>query len=148
MLQISLFLMACFEHDVVVVTSQHVYDFTNPALVTLFRSRCRQGRLYRERQVQKRVLTRRTKKRIGRRRAGRVLDGQYWNARPGADDGPIYAPHPLHAEVAINESAGPEYTGGVGIITTIRPDNPASREIHEDGANYWINTSCRAVPHA
>jgi len=33
------------------------------ALVTLFKSRCMQGRLYRERQVQKRVLTRRTKKR-------------------------------------------------------------------------------------
>ena len=63
MLQISLFLKACFEHDVAVVTSQTVYDFTNPALVTRFRSRCMQGRLYRERQVQKRVLTRRTKKR-------------------------------------------------------------------------------------
>jgi Resolvase, N terminal domain len=32
MLQISLFLKACFEHDVVVVTAQTVYDFTNPAL--------------------------------------------------------------------------------------------------------------------
>ncbi len=63
MLQISLFLMACFEHDVVVVTSQTVYDFTSPALVTRFRSRCMQGRWYRERQVQKRFLTRRTKKR-------------------------------------------------------------------------------------
>ena len=58
-----LFLKACFEHDVAVVTSQTVYDFTNPALVTLFRSRCIQGRWYRERQAQKRVLTRRTKKR-------------------------------------------------------------------------------------
>ena len=64
MLQISLFLKACFEHDVVVVTSQTVYDFTNPALVTRFRSRCMQGRVYRERQAQKKVLTRRTKKRI------------------------------------------------------------------------------------
>ena len=63
MLQISLFLKACFEHDVAVVTSQTVYDFTNPALVTRFKSRCMQGRWYRERQVQKRVLTRRTKKR-------------------------------------------------------------------------------------
>ena len=63
MLQISLFLKACFEHDVIVVTSQTVYDFTNPALVTRFRSRCRQGRVYRERQVQKRVRTRRAKKR-------------------------------------------------------------------------------------
>ena len=63
MLQLSLFLKACFEHDVAVVTSQTVYDFTNPALVTLFRSRCIQGRWYRERQAQKRVLTRRTKKR-------------------------------------------------------------------------------------
>src|SRR5260221_8101771 len=63
MLQLSLFLKACFEHDVAVVTSQTVYDFTNPALVTLFKSRCMQGRLYIERQVQKRVLTKRTKKR-------------------------------------------------------------------------------------
>jgi len=63
MLQISLFLKVCFEHDVAVVTSQTVYDFTNPALVTLFKSRCMQGRLYIERQVQKRLLTRRTKKR-------------------------------------------------------------------------------------
>jgi len=63
MLQRSLFLMACFEHDVVVVTWHTVYDFTNPALVTRFRSRRKQGRLYRERQGQKRVRTRRTKKR-------------------------------------------------------------------------------------
>ncbi len=63
MLQISLFLKACFEHDVAVVTSQTIYDFTNPALVARFRSRCRQGRVYRERQGQQRVRTRRTKKR-------------------------------------------------------------------------------------
>ncbi len=86
--------------------------------------------------------------RIGRRRAGRVLDGQYWNARPGADDGPIYAPHPLHAEVTINESAGPEYTGVVGIITTIRPDNPAIREIDGEEANYWITAGGRELPQA
>ena len=86
--------------------------------------------------------------RIGRRRAGRVLDGQYWNARPGADDGPIYAPHPLHAEVTINESAGPEYTGVVGIITTIRPDNPAIREIDGEEANYWITAGGSSLPPA
>src|SRR5258708_13441092 len=63
MLQISLFLKACFEHDVVVVTSQTVYDFTNPALVTRFRSRCIQGRWYRERQAQKRGITRTTQQR-------------------------------------------------------------------------------------
>ena len=51
MLQISLFLKACFEHDVVVVTSQTVYDFTNPALVTLFKYPCMQGRVYIDRQV-------------------------------------------------------------------------------------------------
>ncbi len=147
-LQISLFLIACFEHDVQLVTSQTIYDFTNPALVTLFRSRCRQGRLYRERQVQKRVRTRRTKKRIGRRRTGRVLDGQYWNARPGADDGPIYAPHPLHAEVVVNEGAGPEYSGIVGIITTIRPDDPAAREIDGEEASYWITAGGRELPQA
>src|SRR5260370_38128835 len=55
MLQISLFLIACFEHDVIVVTSQTVYDFTNPALVTRFRSRCRQGSLHRCRQVKKKT---------------------------------------------------------------------------------------------
>src|SRR5713101_922926 len=147
MLQISLFLIACFEHDVIVVTSQTVYDFTNPALVTRFRSRCRQGRLHRERQVQKRVLTR-PKKRIGRRGAGRVLDYQYRNARPSADDGPIYAPHPLHAEVTINESAGPEYSGIVGIITTIRPDDPAAREINGEEASYWITVNGRELPQA
>ena len=63
MLQISLFLKACFEHDVVVVTSQTVYDFTNPALVMLFKSRCEQGTLSIERAVQKRLLTGRAKKR-------------------------------------------------------------------------------------
>ena len=64
MLQISLFLKACFEHDVQLVTSQTVYDFTNPALVTLFKSRCEQGTLCIEREVQKRLLTGRTKKRV------------------------------------------------------------------------------------
>lgn len=63
MLQISLFLKACFEHDVQLVTSQTVYDFTNPALVTLFKSRCEQGTLSIERAVQKRLLTGRAKKR-------------------------------------------------------------------------------------
>ena len=148
MLQISLFLKACFEHDVVVVTSQTVYNFANPALMTRFRSRCIHGRWYRERQGQKRVLTRRTKKRIGRRRAGRVLDYYYWNARPGADNGPIYAPHPLHAEVVVNESAGPEYSSIVGIITTIRPDDPAAREINGEEASYWITAGGRELPQA
>ena len=63
MLQISLFLKACFEHNVVVVTSQTVYDFTNPALVALFKSRCEQATLFIEREVQKRLLTGRMRKR-------------------------------------------------------------------------------------
>src|SRR5260221_6506362 len=82
-LQISLFLKACFEHDVVVVTSQTVYDFTNPALVTRFRSRCRQGRVYRERQGPKKGLTR-PKKGIGGRGGGGGRDYQHREARAGA----------------------------------------------------------------
>src|SRR5258708_36339502 len=46
MLQISLFLKACFEHDGVVVTSPTVSDFTNPALVTRLTCRCIQGSWY------------------------------------------------------------------------------------------------------
>ena len=86
--------------------------------------------------------------RIGRRRAGRVLDGQYWNARPGADGGPTYAPHPLHAEVTVNESAGPERSGVVGIVTTVRPDDPAAREIDGEEASYWISVNGRELPQA
>ena len=86
--------------------------------------------------------------RVGRRKAGRILDSQYWNARPGADYGPTYAPHPLHAEVIVNVSAGPEYSGAVGIITTIRPDNPAIREIDGEEASYWITVGGRELPQA
>ena len=86
--------------------------------------------------------------RVGRRKAGRILDGQYWNARSGADDGPTYAPHPLHGEVTVNESAEPAYSGIVGIVTTIQPNDAAAREIDGEEASYWITAGGRKFPQA
>ena len=61
--QVNSFITICTEHGVMLLTDTFCYDFTNPAHVSLFRFRCEQSTLYIEREIQRRLLTGRTKKR-------------------------------------------------------------------------------------
>ena len=85
--------------------------------------------------------------RIGRKKAGRVLDGEYWNARPGTDFGPIMAPHPLDTEVTITD-AGEEYEGLVAMVSTIQPDDPEREELDGEEVSYYVSTNGREIEQA
>jgi protein gp37 len=85
--------------------------------------------------------------RIGRKKAGRVLDSQYWNARPGDDYGPTDAPHPLGTEVTITD-AGEEYNGLVAVVSTIQPDNPEDKEFGGEEAAYYVSIDGREIEQA
>jgi hypothetical protein len=50
--------------------------------------------------------------------------------------------------VTVNESAGPLYSGIVGIITTVRLDDPARHEASGEEASYWITVDGRELPQA
>jgi protein gp37 len=85
--------------------------------------------------------------RVGRRMAGRVLDNQYWNARPGADFGPVTAPHPLGCTVEVI-GTGTQYDGLIGVIQTIVPDDPQNPEFEGEEALYYIEVDGHEVPLA
>ena len=85
--------------------------------------------------------------RVGRKKAGRLLDGEYWNARPGKDVGPILAPHPLDTEVTIID-AGEEYEGLVAVISTIQPDDPAREELDGEEVSYYVSVDDREIEQA
>lgn len=84
--------------------------------------------------------------RVGRKKAGRVLDGEYWNARPRADYGPIYAGYPLDTKVTITD-AGQEYNGLQAVVSTIQPidDNP---EFDGEEATYYLSIDGQEITQA
>ena len=88
--------------------------------------------------------------RFGRKRTGRVLDGLYWNARPGRDNStPLYAVHPLGTPVIINESAGPDYNGTQGLITTIQSDDQQPlEELDGEEVSYYLSINGRELAQA
>jgi protein gp37 len=84
--------------------------------------------------------------RVGRRMAGRILDDQYWNARPGADRGPCTAPHPLGREVRI--STQDSYHGLVVVVTAILPDDPENSEFEGEEAVYYVTVGGTEIEQA
>lgn len=84
--------------------------------------------------------------RVGRRRAGRVLDGVYWNGRPGRDNSAArYAARPLGTHVLIDESAGPDYAGMRGIITTIWSSDQQVEELDGEDVSYFVTVNGREL---
>jgi len=87
--------------------------------------------------------------RVGRKRTGRVLDGVYWNGRPGHDNSaPMYAARPLGTHVLVNESAGPDYAGTRGIITTIQSDEHQEEEPDGEDVTYYVTTNGQSLAQA
>jgi protein gp37 len=84
--------------------------------------------------------------RVGRRMTGRILDNQYWNARPGADRGPCTAPHPLGREVRI--STQDSYHGLVAVVTAILPDDPENSEFEGEEAVYYVTVGGTEIEQA
>jgi hypothetical protein len=85
--------------------------------------------------------------RVGRKKPGRILDGQYWNARPGYDGDPILAPHPLGRKVTVVD-AGDGYDGLVGTVQAIQPDDPQDPEFSGEEAVYYIEVAGREIMQA
>ena len=85
--------------------------------------------------------------RLGRKTTGRILDGMYWNARPGADYGPFYAAHPLDTEVTITD-AGDEYNGLGAVVSTIQPDDPEDKEFDGTEAAYYVSNNGQEIEQA
>jgi len=85
--------------------------------------------------------------RVGRKKAGRLLDGEYWNARPGKDVGPILAPHPLDTEVTIID-AGEQYEGLVAVVSTIQPDDPKHEEPDGEEVSYYVSVNDHEMEQA
>lgn len=79
--------------------------------------------------------------RLGRKKTGRILDGEYWNARPGEDTAPIFAPRPLGTPVVINANAGPEWDGTRGIISTIQSDEDEDQEVDGEEVTYYVTAN-------
>lgn len=86
--------------------------------------------------------------RVGRKKAGRVLDGEYWNARPGKDVGPVPAPHPIGSTVMVTDTAsrgngfvGGTYDGLIGTIEIIQPDDPDDQEFAGEEATYYLQVT-------
>lgn len=89
--------------------------------------------------------------RFGHRRTGRVLDGVYWNARPGRDDStPLYAVRPLGTPIFINESAGLHYAGTRGVIATIQSDDDQQRleELDGEEVSYYVSANGHVLAQA
>jgi protein gp37 len=85
--------------------------------------------------------------RVGRRKAGRTLDGRYWNARPEEDETPILAPHPIGSTVTI-VNAGSEYDNLTGTIQTIQPDDPKNPDFNGEEASYYITANGHELDQA
>lgn len=85
--------------------------------------------------------------RVGRKKAGRILDGQYWNARPGDVGNSILAPHPAGCTVTVTD-AGAEYEGLEGTVQIIQPDDPQDPEFSGEEASYYIETEGREIMQA
>ena len=88
--------------------------------------------------------------RVGRKRTGRVLDGVYWNARPGHENtDPVYAVHPLGISVRIDETTGPRFAGLYGTITTIQSsDGPQVKELDGEEVEYYVTVNGRELEQA
>lgn len=88
--------------------------------------------------------------RVGRRQAGHVLDGVYWNARPGHDNtDPMYAVHPLGTSVCIDECAGPRCARLHGVITTIRSlDEAQVIELDGEEVDYYLTVNGQELEQA
>jgi protein gp37 len=84
--------------------------------------------------------------RVGRRISGRVLAGQYWNARPSADRGPFTAPHLLGTEVTIETED--EYHGLVAVVSAIGPDDPENTEFEGEEAVYYVTVGSTEIEQA
>ncbi len=85
--------------------------------------------------------------RVGRKKAGRVLDGMYWNARPGRNESPILASHPIGSTVTVID-AGPEYDGLRGTIEIIQPDDPHDPEFCGEEAVYYLTAEGSQIDQA
>lgn len=93
------------------------------------------------------TMNERTFYRVGRKQAGRILDGQYWDARPGRDTGPIYAPHPLGQNATVNEYAH-DYQGLTGTITAFVPDDPERIDLDGEEGVYYLSLDGEELPQA
>ena len=86
--------------------------------------------------------------RVGRSKAGRILDGMYWDARPGQNENPIPAAHPIGSLVTIC-SEGEPYDGVTGTIEMIVPDDPKTDpEIAGEEATYYIQVDGKEIPQS
>lgn len=85
--------------------------------------------------------------RVGRKKAGRILDGMYWNARPERNDSSILAPHPIGSTVTVAD-ADPEYNGLHGTIEIIQPDEPHHPEWSGEEAAYYIKVEGAPITQA
>jgi len=85
--------------------------------------------------------------RVGRKKAGRILDGMYWNARPGRNERAILASHPIGSSVTVTD-AGAEYDNLCGTIQIIQPDDPGNPEFAGEEAVYYIEVEGQAIEQA
>src|SRR5204863_1107161 len=85
--------------------------------------------------------------RVGRRMTGRILDNQYWNARPDADRGPATAPHPIGSTVTV-VNTDTEYDNLTGTIEIIKPADPNNLEFEGEEAVYYLSCNGKEIEQA